>query len=452
MIYYLYLKIGKIMKPRQYVHTLLILSEAIIISCCLIMIIKYDHTDIKRKIWIASKILTFQIQLEKNNFYSYPILSIDSYAKTIIHNQNYESLLKHSAEKCEVNYKKCGILDTYGNIMCIPKNDECPINDIKVDLCSKLNDYISKGYRVAYLKEIQEEYCLYYTNTKINNEIIVKMKISDEIPRYINEDNFIFASKIYYSLRSSEGHDRDDFDFDYDRDYDEFGDDIGSGGGGFRNIEEIYGDEDVTGYIKKRFEEDINIDKSFKKVGTNLYVGNYYGFKDNSHLQDYIKTDLYKLYTTIFPNIGAHICSYISIGVLIFLIIFSIIRFCHKDIPNEGFNPSAVCTAKFFTIFPYLVIFIGYFIYIIYEYINIYKKNNPESLIKINADSFLENLLEEIHSRHLKKVYILILIILFSCSIILNIIAWILSSIFTCKFMKLMKNSNSSEKSKNPLM
>jgi hypothetical protein len=349
------------------------------------MIIKYDRTDIKRQIWIVSKIQTFYLQLSMNIFESYPILSINSYTEKIFYDQNYESLLKHSAEKCEVNYKKCGILDTYGNIMCIPKNDECPINDIKEDLCSRLNDYISKGYRVAYLKEIREDYCLYYTNTKINNEIIIKMKISDEIPRYINEDNLLFASGIYYTSKIRKGQEKDDFDFDDDRDLG-FDDDIRIGGGGFRNIEKIYGDEDVTGYIKKRFEEDINIDKSFKKVGTNLYVRNYYGFKDNSHLQDCIKTDFYESYTTIFPNFDAYIFSYISIGIMIFLIIFSIIRFCHKDIPNEGTNRSVICTAKFYTIFLYLVIFIGYFIYIIYEYINIYKKNKILQSRKINKD------------------------------------------------------------------
>ena len=43
---------------------------------------------------------------------------------------NYDYLLQHSGSSCEAKYKKCGILDTMGNIMCIPEADECPINDV----------------------------------------------------------------------------------------------------------------------------------------------------------------------------------------------------------------------------------------------------------------------------------------------------------------------------------
>ena len=64
------------MKPRQIVHSLLILSEAIIISCCLIMIIKYDRTSDKEDVWMGSKILTFEKEIKKNNYNLFPILSI----------------------------------------------------------------------------------------------------------------------------------------------------------------------------------------------------------------------------------------------------------------------------------------------------------------------------------------------------------------------------------------
>ena len=35
-------------------------------------------------------------------------------------------------EECKEGYKKCGILDSMNNIACMPKNDMCPINYIKV--------------------------------------------------------------------------------------------------------------------------------------------------------------------------------------------------------------------------------------------------------------------------------------------------------------------------------
>ena len=180
------------MAPRQIVHILLILSETIIIVCCLIMIIKYDRTDSEEQIWIASKILTLEKEMKKNNYELHPILSISSDGELIEYNGNYESLLSHSNKVCEENYKKCGVLDTYGNIMCIPYGEECPINEIIVDEESKYNDYYSQGYQSAYLENLAEGYTIYYTNTKINQEIIVKIKFSDEIPRYINEKNFVF--------------------------------------------------------------------------------------------------------------------------------------------------------------------------------------------------------------------------------------------------------------------
>ena len=191
------------MKPRQIVHSLLILSEAIIISCCLIMIIKYDRTSKKEKVWMGSKILTIEKEIKKNNYELFPLLSIDLDGKTTEYKKNYESLLVHSCEICEENYKKCGILDTLGNIMCIPKEEECPINDIKVDLASNYNNYISQGYKMAHLENLTEEYSLYYTNMKTDREIIVKMFFSDEIPRYINKNNFIFDEDTYKSLMVS---------------------------------------------------------------------------------------------------------------------------------------------------------------------------------------------------------------------------------------------------------
>ena len=48
--------------------------------------------------------------------------------------------------------------------MCIPSQDECPINDIIVDLNSKKDEYIINGYKVGELEYLVEEYSLYYTN------------------------------------------------------------------------------------------------------------------------------------------------------------------------------------------------------------------------------------------------------------------------------------------------
>ena len=64
--------------------------------------------------------------------------------------------------------------------------------------------------------------------------------------------------------------------------------------------DEIYGDSKMTNYIYDRFNDDINIDKSYKNIYDNYYVGNYIGFKDISNLNEYINHGLYESYLLCF--------------------------------------------------------------------------------------------------------------------------------------------------------
>ena len=73
------------------------------------------------------------------------------------------------------------------------------------------------------------------------------------------------------------------------------------------------------------------------------------------------------------------------------------------------------------------------------------KKRKPENLIKIKADAFLEHFLSDIYDRHLDEKFILSIIILFSCSMLIFLVAWILSYIFTRKYLKLLSNANSNK-------
>ena len=179
------------MAPRKYVHMLLIISELSIIACCILMFIFHESDEWEHKIWMGSKILTLKKVIEKNNYNSYPILGFLPNGTLIESKHNYEELLKHSGKECEKNYKKCGILDTLGNIMCIPNEEECPINEIIVDLESNTNLY-SSNYNITFLENLTEGYVLYYRNTATDKEIITKMTLNNETPRYINSENFVF--------------------------------------------------------------------------------------------------------------------------------------------------------------------------------------------------------------------------------------------------------------------
>ena len=191
-------------------------------------------------------------------------------------------------------------------------------------------------------------------------------------------------------------------------------------------------------YSEQQMEDENNIDKSFKKIHDNLWAGNYIGFNDSSHMNEFNKVDLHENYFTIFPNLAANIFCYINIIAFIPLIAISIIRLCHEDQPNEEYKRAEAWCSKLNVIIPYLIFFIGFFSYIVYEYFNIYKNRNPENFTKIKTDPFLEDLLKTIKDRHPKEEYIFSLMICYSGSMAIFILAWILSYIFTRRYMRLM--------------
>ena len=92
-----------------------LISKLIILFVLLILVIqKYCIFSKYEYVWINSKILTVKkiVENKKNGQIFYDFFSS---SKALFLNYNYESLLRHSnKDKCEENYKQCGILDTYG--------------------------------------------------------------------------------------------------------------------------------------------------------------------------------------------------------------------------------------------------------------------------------------------------------------------------------------------------
>ena len=187
-------------------------------------------------------------------------------------------------------------------------------------------------------------------------------------------------------------------------------------------------------------ENEAKIDKSFKKINNNLWAKTFMGFKDSSHMNVFSQMDLQKSYITTFPNEASIIFCQINIIAFIYLLGMSAIRFCHKDQPNEDFKERETLCSKLFVIIPYLIFFIGYFVYIIYEYCDKYRNNNYEILSNIKADPFLEDFIAEIKERYPNEKYIISFIICYSGSIAIFLLAWILSQIFTKRYMRFMKN------------
>ena len=398
------------------------LCLAAIITVCVIMIIKHDGTDWDKKIWIGSKILTLKKLLDKNNNYTYPILSIGREGNIISYNKNYESLLKDSNKDCEKNnYKKCGILDTLGNIMCIPKNDTCPINSLIVDLQSKEDEYINNGYQVAFIKNFSNDSYIYYTNNETDNNIVVKIKVTETIPKYISSENLIFDQDSFdndYSPSSDD--DGNDYEHDYDWDHDDDYDDYHSFSVKnrpkrkkiiLRKLDYIFGNNYTDSYIRERFNDEINIDKTYKLISNNLYIGNYLGFKDYNNMKNFSDFDLYDTYMRVLPNKIVLIFCYIISALFTIFIIFYIVKAFRFKVVNNKAIP------QYKAILTYLVSTLGLFIYILYEYINIYKTKRALDYTKIEADPFLKDLLLEIQGRHCSESIIIVVLILFSFSI-----------------------------------
>jgi len=433
------------MKPRQKVHTLLLICEILfyfsILALSIIGCIKNPKKN--EKIWFCSKILTLKQIVINNMKNTYPIEEIIS--ENNPNNYNYNYLLMHSTKnECETKYKKCGILDSMKNIMCIPESEICPLNGIKTSLSENYNIYKSGKFY---------NYNLYFTNHNINNSIITNIIISDEQPKYITNDNFIFDSETYletrkYSSSGDRDSDRDsDSDSDWggsDGDYD--GGDSGDGGyggggdggigdgfGGWRNIEEesteiSYGNTRVTNYILGKFNEKINIDIYYQKINNNLYYRNYIGFENNQQMEEFIKSDFRYNYKKIFPNTAAIVFGFISTIPFLILILFAICRLNYKDRPNsQKANASAVCCSKCFVIFIYMIFFIGYYIYFIVIYCLLHKKKiNCDSLKKIKTEIIIEDFINSFCSNNNFKIILVIIEIgLLSLSFILFALGWI---------------------------
>ena len=317
-----------------------------------------------------------------------------------------------------------------------------------MDLYTKRDEYTSKGYQVA---NSYSDYLLFYTNKAIDKEVIVKWSYTNEIPRYISDSNFIFDKNSYEELKSRYPSSEGTYSSGGGGGGGGFGGfggggggfgGGGSGGGGFRNLE--YGELKVDKYIRKKFNEKKNIDKSFRHISNDLYVGTFIGFKDYNEIDKFNNKfnniNLTRIYFQEFPDLTITIANMVSVFFLIILIYISYKRFFHEDIPNEKYDRKATLTSKFVIIFLYSLIFIFNLVYISYKFSKIYNSER-NNLTKIDADKFIKDFLKEVKDMKQLSLFISYIILLFF-SICLFIIAWILSYIFTKRYFKLLEIAN----------
>ena len=118
----------------EYIINIIIVIIGNILALASLSIIEYTKIKIYNKKNVfrtSSKIRTFKSIL-RDNKYNYPILNFTKDLEEIYLYKNYEELLNNSKKDiCEEGFKKCGILDTYGNIMCLENNLSCPITELE---------------------------------------------------------------------------------------------------------------------------------------------------------------------------------------------------------------------------------------------------------------------------------------------------------------------------------
>jgi len=100
---------------------------------------------------------------------------------TVLYNHQYFDYISYiisSDKECSGYRKKCGIFDTTNNILCLPLNEKCPINDIIIG--NKQNYILKKIDNIKYNEfKLTTEISFFYTNEAINNSIIVDLLLSE---------------------------------------------------------------------------------------------------------------------------------------------------------------------------------------------------------------------------------------------------------------------------------
>ena len=403
--------------------------------------------------------------VRKNNKYNLFYGFENGYKLFVTRPKSYLNYMEFiEGDDCKEDYKACGILDTYGNKFCFPKNDECPINEIIIDSSNKETNYKNDGYSICTISNSNNNF--YYKRGNLNSNIVVYWyHYFKSQPKYIDGSNFILDTNAFEEVFGSNDDNNKNDDYDDDDDDDDDNDDDNDNGDNKKstiNSDQKFAKElinksielafDVVqdiikmsklqkliNYINKKIDEDENnIDYNAKKINNGQYVKSYIGFKSINDINNFKKID-FSLFKKIFPNQISAIFSIIcDIIYLIFLIIY-LMKFIYKIKENsqccEDSKWLIICS-----IIAYSSTFLGFYIYTIVTYIKVYDNEAFEIAKSIKAEKFIENFLKEFYDHFESKNFILYSMVFFTISGFLYIVGWILFLIDYC--IKKKKNNN----------
>ena len=130
-------------------------------------------------------------------------------------------------EDCQNGYKKCGKLDEMDNYLCIPNDEDCPINDIIIT--KEISQELEKqNYSYINISRSSQKY-FYYTNNS-NKSVIAKLKVAEgklcmdrtyfytDYPQYILDNNFKYYGckhkingEVYENIEALDNITKDEF-------------------------------------------------------------------------------------------------------------------------------------------------------------------------------------------------------------------------------------------------
>ena len=162
---------------------------------------KDSEKDQFQYIYYMSKIMTIKSIILENH-YSEILVDFSNSGRPTTLSTNYRNFLKLVKNKngCISGYKPCGILDTYGNVLCYDEFLDCPVNRVKVDHINKAFQYSSQNYSSVSLDNIPDNHKLFYSNNyDEGNAVTIIIKTKDE-PKYLTNNNFILDSEAYKEI------------------------------------------------------------------------------------------------------------------------------------------------------------------------------------------------------------------------------------------------------------
>ena len=189
------------MKRNCYCFTLIFVLISINIGYLIAIVINFvimgNRVSKEKLVYYLSKIATMK-NIVKINHNSKLFHHFNSDGNLEGITTKYHRLLSLIIDgKCKDGYKKCGILDTMGNILCIDNNFDCPINKLIVDLYSNKDEQAYKGMKQIYNENLIYNYKFFYSNNSLDGNSMVSLLFSDDYPRYITINNFIVDKAAY---------------------------------------------------------------------------------------------------------------------------------------------------------------------------------------------------------------------------------------------------------------